>query len=188
MKQITLTTAVLAATKNFRDDIFSIYNITRSIREDVESGDYEIVGSGRTVLHDEVKAAFLELMEHVYGNEYQTRDSGRGYREFQRISKTQAAQCSAPGCSNTATTSCAAPACPQVAPQTSQTTSSFPNDVKKSITDYLSKNGPRTMKQIQSRLKGFSCTCEDLATYLGNLGLVDKSTTNNAPSKVQAKV
>lgn len=185
MKSITLTTAVLAAVKNFRDDVFSIFNITRSIREDVDNGDYEIAGSGRTVLHDDVKNAFLELMDNVYGNDYSTRDSGRGYREFQRTagqtqsqSQAQPAKCPAPGCTNPNTTSCAAPQCPQASPLDS---------VKDTITSYLRSNGPRTMKQIQSRLKGFTTTCEDLATYLENLGIVDKSTVGNAPSKVRSK-
>jgi hypothetical protein len=36
-------------------------------------------------------------------------------------------------------------------------------------------------------LKGFTTTCEDLATYLENLGIVDKSTVGNSPSKVRSK-
>ena len=180
MKQITLQTAVLAAVKNFRDDIFSIFNITRSIREDVANGSYELTSYGTSVNHDNVKEAFLELMENVYSNEYQVRDSGRGYREFQKIAQTQTVTpCVAPGCTNPSTTSCATPQCPQA--------SSFPKDVTDCITAYLRNNGPRTMKQIQSRLKGFSTTCEDLASYLANLGLVDKSTACNPPSKVKTK-
>lgn len=178
MKTITLTTAVLAAVKAFRGDIFSIFNITRSIREDVESGTYELTGSGRTVYHDDVKAIFEELMDNVYGSQYQTRDSGRGYREFQLIVQGQTAQCPAPGCTNPVTTSCATPSCPQAVQ---------PLDaVRDNITQYLRDNGPRTMKQIQSRLKGFSTTCEDLATYLSKLGLVDSTTKANAPSKIKS--
>ena len=192
MKQITLTTAVLAAVKNFRDDVFSIFNITRSIREDIENGDYDIIkgnpigANGKTqVLHADVKDIFIELLDNVYGNDYSVRDSGRGYREFQRTvavgqtqTQVQPAKCPAPGCTNPNTTSCAAPQCPQASPL---------DCVKDTITSYLRSNGPRTMKQIQSRLKGFTTTCEDLATYLENLGIVDNSTVGNAPSKVRSK-
>lgn len=169
MKTISLTTAVLLTLKSFADDTFSAFNITRAIRDDVQDGEYELTGLGTTVFHDAVKTSFFELLDNVLGDEYETSDSGRGYREFRKVqSVTPVANIPV------ATPAVALPISLTVTPE-----------AQRVIGTYLGNNGPATMKQLQSRLKGHPYTCKDLAEYLDSLGLIDKTTKTHAHSKIR---
>jgi hypothetical protein len=174
MKTISLTTAVLLTLKSFASDTFSIFNITRAIREDVNDGEYEISGSGRTVSHDEVKSIFIELLDDVIGDQYDVSDSGRGYREFR---KTQALTpiANLPVAIQT-------PSLPATLPN--PTPIKLSTEAQGIIGKYLGNNGPATMKQIQSRLKGHPYTCKDLAEYLDSIGLINRTTKTDAHSKI----
>ncbi len=173
MKQITLTTAVLLTLKSFANDTFSVFNITRAIREDVSDGEYELTGLGTTVFHDSVKTIFIELLDNVLGGEYETSDSGRGYREFRKAQNVTPI-------ANLPITN------PTVTP-ISNTSLTISTEAQRIIGTYLGNNGPATMKQLQSRLKGHPYTCKDLAEYLESIGLINTSTKSDNHSKIWTK-
>lgn len=169
MKTINIITAILSTVNSFGNDVFSIYNVTRAIREDVNDGSYLLEEYDDFVDHDIVKKYFIELIENNALVGYSERYNQTGYREY---IKDDAPVLNTPVVSTL----------PNVA-QISQN-SKIPFDVQKKMYQYIKDNGPVTMKQIQSRLKGFSCTCSLLKDFLSKLNLVDPKTLANPDSKV----
>jgi hypothetical protein len=169
----------LATLKSFQHDTFSVFNITRAIREDVQDEEYEITGLGKTIFHDAVKTIFFELMDNVIGDIYETSDSGRGYREFRLAdsSKINTPVLNTPIAN--------LPVAPAFVPTPNPTILSVSPEAQRIIGTYLGNNGPATMKQLQSRLKGHPYTCKDLSEYLDSIGLIDKTTKTHTPSKIR---
>lgn len=163
-----IITAILATINSFGTDSFSIFNITRAIREDVNNGLYSLEEYDDIVDHETVKKYFMELINNGILNDYTVSYNTIGYREYSK--------------NGTVTTPAPQTILPNVA-QISQN-SVFPFDIQRKMYQYIRDNGPVTMKQIQSRLKGFSCTCEDLKSFLSKLNLIDPNTSVNPPSKV----
>lgn len=171
-KNITLTTAILLTLKSFGDDTFSAFNITRAIREDIQDGEYELTGLGHTVFHDTVKSIFIELLDNVLGGEYETSDSGRGYREFRK--------------SQNVTPIANLPTTPDsLITPLNNISLTISSEAQRIIGTYLGNNGSATMKKLQSRLKGHPYTCKDLAEYLDSIGLINKTTKCDYHSKIR---
>ncbi len=168
MKEISIITAILLEIKNQGDDSFSIYNITEAIRDSVGNQMYELSESGTSVYHDDVKKGFQEVYENGLLEDYDTQANGL-YREFKRKS---------------------AVGTQSVKPQSNQPlklqqSSKMPLSIQAMILGYINnRSGLITMKQIQSRLKGYGCTCEDIKDYLTSIGRIDSKTAHLPASKV----
>lgn len=176
MKTINVITAILATINGFGNDVFSIYNITRSIRDDVNDELYQLEDYVDDVQHDVVKLYFNQLLDNGILNDYSVRYNVLGYREYVKTDVTQVQ----------------VQVQPQAQPQNNlpnvsqiSQNSVFPFDVQRKMYSYIKNNGPVTMKMIQSRLKGHSCTCDQLKDFLSQLNLVDPNTVANPSSKVR---
>ena len=152
MKRITLTTAILMAIKAFGNLKFSIHNITTWSRDEVNNGNFEVYYLGDTIPHSEVKETFEEIVDCGLLDDY-----SKGYENGYRVYSKQNDEDQ--GDANT----------PQA--YTPQTT--IPTDVQLIIYNYMKNNGPVTMKQIQSRLKGHPYTCAEIADFLDKIKLID---------------
>lgn len=186
MNKISNITAVLLALRTLGDDVFSIHDITTMIREELANGTYELVG-GPIIFHEEVKDAFLELINNVYTAEYMTRHAAGGYREFQRVSGQTPVQAS------TTVNQTPAPVAPTpttVFLKPNTPTALTPNNFGATLTNliltYLS-NGPKSTKQIQSRFKSHALTCEQIKRFLDACNLTDNNTASLPVSKVMSR-
>lgn len=164
MKTLKITTAILLAIKGFGTSQFTIYDITRTIRNDTSSGAYEVYSYGDDIDHDMVKEEFMELWVNGVLGGILLSYNPSGYREYQWVGANQ------PQPPQTTMT-------PTTVVQTAMATTSIPKDVQVKIYAYLKNNGPATMKQIQSRLKGYSYTCQEIRDFLQVLNLIEPQTT-----------
>jgi hypothetical protein len=165
MKTINIITAILLSIRSFGNDQFSIFDITSNIRENLNDGEYELSIFGDRIAHDVVKTHFTELADYGFLSDYSMKHEN-GYRVFKR---TQALATTTINQSTNAPTPAA---------------TTIPSDVQLIIYKYLKGRSPVTMKQIQSRLKGHTYTCQEIKDFLAAINLVDNSTVNNTPSKV----
>jgi hypothetical protein len=170
MKQISTTTAILLAIKEFGDNPFSIYNITKTIRKNVRDGEYELRYDFDNVEHDAVKGYFVELVDNGLLDDYYVRNNPNGYREFAKSIPT-----------NVPNTS---PVDPNTIVQNAMATTVLPTDVQVKIYNYMKNNGPVSMKRIQSRLKGYKYTCAEIKDFLDKINLVDPQSTAYPTSQV----
>lgn len=145
-----MTVAILLAIKEFGDNIFSVHNITTHIRDQINMGSYELRDTLDKVSHNDVKDYFSELVENGFLSDYMVRHNPSGYREFSK-NPTNA--------TNTQ--------------PTPVSTTKIPTDIQVIVYKYMKNNGPVTIKQIQSRLKGHPYTCEDIAQFLDKINLID---------------
>jgi hypothetical protein len=187
MKQIQLITAILLAIKEFGTDKFSIYDITTNIRTSIRNCEYVLSFDGLfmqvDIKHDEVKRLFEELYTNDLLSNYDKSFNSQGYREYQLndVFDTDLDD------SNDLT---GIPVTPSPVKLTVDdiknacASSGIPFEVQKKIYSYIKNNGPVTMKQIQSRLKG-PFTCSELLDFLSKINLVDTNTTFNYPSYVK---
>lgn len=190
MKTIHPITAILLAIKEFGTDKFSIYNITASVRDHLNAGDYEIEDdlNGTYITHEEVKRYFEELwdtdlLSHYYDKSF----NSQGYREYQLsaifrddidLDDLDDALNSDEPIGNPPiklTADAIKNAC---------VASGIPFDVQKKMYAYIKNNGPVTMKQIQSRLKA-PFTCSELKDFLAKINLIDPNTSADYPSHVK---
>jgi hypothetical protein len=188
MKQIQLITAILLTIKEFGTDKFSIYNITENIRDHLNMGDYEVTEDGRyssNLTHQEVKDSFEELYNNGLLSNYDKSFNSQGYREYQLNDVFDANLDD-----DLDDDLVGIPATPSPVILTMDkiknacVSSGIPFDVQKKMYFYIKNNGPVTMKQIQSRLKG-PFTCSQLLDFLSKINLIDTNTTLNYPSHVK---
>jgi hypothetical protein len=169
MKTITVTTAILLTLKEFVNDTFSIHDVTKNIRKNVRNGEYELVDYVDSVPHDLVKTHFLELIDNGLLDNYYVRNNPNGYREY---------------CLNPTFDSVQpATADPTTVVQNAMATTVLPTDVQLKIYAYLKNNGPANMKRIQSRLKGYNYTCQEIKDFLDKINLIDPASSVNPPSQ-----
>jgi hypothetical protein len=174
MKQISTTTAILLVINAFGDSPFSIWDITKSIREDVRNGEYELRYEHNNVGHDMVKDYFLELVDNGLLDDFYVRNNPNGYREFSRnipnvIPKTTTPKTTTPD--------------PTAVVQNAMNTTVLPKDVQLKIYTYLKNNGPSSMKKIQSRLKGYPYTCQEIKEFLDKINLIDPQSSAYSTSQ-----
>jgi hypothetical protein len=160
MKHISTTTAILLAINEFGDNPFSIYNITKSIRKSVRDGAYELRYYFDDVEHDLVKDYFLELIDNGLLDHYYVRNNPNGYREYSKTIPNVIPKATIPD--------------PTAVVQNAMATTILPKEVQLKIYTYLKGRGySATMKQIQSRLKGHSYTCQEIKDFLDKINLID---------------
>jgi hypothetical protein len=198
MKNLLFVTAVLLAVGELRQTKpqgFSVHDVTTRLREQVNQGDisftdksYEDVDMSdgttlntQSVEHSEVKALFNDL----YANGVITgldKSYATGYityvnRPAQIAPAGTTTQPSVAGVSPIGSNS--------VIVTTGKAQGPFPT-INNSLTQdkirqYLSntpKGQPRTMKQIQSRLKGYLATCEEIYNFLSKSYAMDNNQQN----------
>lgn len=164
MKQISTTTAILLAINEFGDNPFSIYNITKSIRKSVRDETYELRYYFDDVEHDSVKSYFLELVDSGLLDDYYVRNNPNGYREYCKTILNVIPSSTVPRKTLDVTSTV----------QNAMSTTVLPTDVQLKIYTYLKGRGySATMKQIQSRLKGHSYTCQEIKDFLDKINLID---------------
>lgn len=164
MKQINITTAVLLAIKGFEDENFSIYDVTKEIRSCVDK-DYTIFGNSGNVPHNFVKFIFTELLENDLLSDYDAENSPNGYRVFSLADSKLVPTPSQP-----------LPVRTLIQPKMSLGDQSL-------IINYVVKHGPVTMKQVQSRMKGSSYTCQEINDFLSSVGKLPVGDQNVAVSR-----
>jgi len=165
MKTISMTVAILLAIKEFGNDVFSIHDITKNIRKNLNDSVYQLRYMFDQVDHNDVKDYFTELVDSGLLDDYYVRYNPSGYREYSKNGSTSSPV------NNPQTTHT------QVIPRNTvpaaPSTTKIPTDVQVIVYKYMKNNGPVTMKQIQSRLKGHPYTCEDIAQFLDKINLID---------------
>lgn len=193
MKQLHLVTAVLARVSHFHalGLDFSAYDITTSLREKVKDGEYDITDVAKdtfagayvsvvdhSAVRDVLKELFtLDLIPNYtstnHFNANANRGAGASYVLYQ-FSKNPN-----PTASNVLSGATSVPTTPATTTvpvaQTVSATLRLPDDTMwQKAKDYLANKRafgiPATLKQVQSRLKGYSVTCEEL-----RFGLVNRS-------------
>jgi hypothetical protein len=185
MKQMTLTTAVLLAIKSYNTDTFSIYDLTRAIRQDVNDGEYEIKDLGTDIPHHAVKGVFAELQENGFLDDHlEEVDYAEGYRKFTWQDDTIHAYTPPPTPVITTNTSMVPnpPLTPTLGSKSFTPITPYVQDL---IVKYITSRGITTVKQIQSRLKKYNYTCDTIKDFLLALHVVDPATINNPPSLVK---
>lgn len=171
MKTIRITTAIFLAIKELETTGFSIYELTKNIRERVNDGDYYLYEYGNDVQHDMVREHFLEfnnegLLSHL------DMTVRHGYRQY--ISNIPV----------TATpTPTMVPIPCSVIVQNAIASTNIPTDVQLKIYTYLKNSGVVSTKMIQSRLKGHNYTCEDIYKFLNDIKLMNTTFDNLPVSK-----
>lgn len=192
---IHFVTAVLLTVGELRKNPFSIYQVTKRLREQVNQGELsfvdrevEDVEGNQTyrVDHVEVRSVFRELMDNNILTGLSSRDAGP-YMEYYDTVNVDASPLPK------GVVDASGPCCCAVAPQAStqslincagQVTSSqtqkavvvMSDDIqlRVKLIDYLrgkSGKGIVNMKQIQSRFKNVDKTCREWGEYLLNIGL-----------------
>jgi hypothetical protein len=160
------------AINEFGDNPFSIWDITNSIRDHVNDGDYQLRYEFDNVEHKTVKDFFLEIADSGLIDNYYTKFNVNGYREFCKVNPVSPHP--------TVVTT-------RVVPTPTTTTATvdvrFPPSVQKKMYNYIKNRGPVSMKQIQSRLRDYNYTCQELFDFLNKIGLIDKNTTTTSISE-----
>ena len=174
MKTIQLVTAVVQAICNFGTTQFSIWDITKQIRKDCNADLYELSDEdGKNLFHSDVKRVFGELFDTSFGNDYTMTHDARGFRVFELNRNALASPVG-----NTA---------PVTKPLKSiDANSPLSPRAQILISLYLSSKPSATVKQIQSRLKGYPYTCREIADFLISSGNVDTSSISLPPSLIRA--
>jgi len=168
MKQISTTTAILLTINEFGNTPFSIYDITKSIRQNVRDKNYTLRYEFDNVEHDMVKDHFMELVDNGLFDDFYVRSNPNGYREFSKTIPTVIPSSTVPRKTLDVTTKV----------QNAMNTTVLPTDVQLKIYTYLKGRGySATMKQIQSRLKGHSYTCQEIKDFLDKINLIDPVST-----------
>jgi hypothetical protein len=172
MKTIQTTTAILIAIKSFGTTKFSIWDITKVIRKNLNDIVYLLDTSYQEnyVYHDDVKELFLELLENGILEGVNETHNPNGYREYQFGVASP-------------TTITPAQSTPTAVVQTAMASTNIPVDVQKKIYSYLKNNGAVTTKMIQSRLKGYPYTCKDIYEFLDKINLIDPNSKNYSDSQ-----
>lgn len=164
MKQISTTTAILLTINEFGNTPFSIYDITKSIRQNVRDKNYTLRYEFDNVEHDMVKDHFMELVDNGLFDDFYVRSNPNGYREFSKNVPNVIAKSTTPD--------------PTMVVQNAMATTVLPKEVQLKIYTYLKDRGySATMKQIQSRLKGHSYTCQEIKDFLDKINLIDPVST-----------
>lgn len=188
MKQTLFSTAILLAVAELRQaGKFSAYDVTRKLRDQVNKG--ELTFTDRTtedldgvqtyrIEHDDVKDIFNDLWSNDAitnlsrkhnGNYWEFSDAAAlkpsfvgGIGPVTRLTLTPVTVCGANG--NPLTT--------QVV--TSRATVTSKDPLTSQVIDYLRGRAgtPTSMKQIQSRFKGVTKTCEEYAKLLIGAGYI----------------
>jgi len=173
MTNVRFVTAVALAVQHLRAIApFSAHNITTYLRDKVNCGELTFIDkstedvNGQTTYridHGEVRDVFRELLHNQLVTGLRSRNAG-GYMEY--VEKQDAAQPAAfvqpPPAFVAANQSTS----------TITTTSVGNNDLHQKIREYLKgRHGNVTLKEIQSRFKGRTETCQDYATVLGQMGI-----------------
>jgi hypothetical protein len=189
VSSITLQSAVLMQTKEFatNNQKFSVFDITRTIREKTAAGDLEIPEvevSGASfrfdIPHAKVKSLFDELWSTgVFDSEFTlTRQFNGMYFEYTPSPITVASTVNYNGATiqTPSIVPIVAPASPSAPVTPVSTTNALPNEIQERVETYLdnciTRNFRPTLKQVQSAIKrgeastGFSC--EMLKTFIMN--------------------
>lgn len=161
-------TTVLLAINSLGNTPFSIYDVTKTIRKKVNSGEYEFEDGGTTVPHDLIKDCFLDLLNSGLLADYTVVDSGKGYRQFVKYgtctpvvdglfedddSSLGEFGAYISGCNGTDPVFC--------------------QDALTRIYDYLVNNPVVTVKKIQSALTKYRYTCEQIKQLLRDMNILD---------------
>lgn len=171
MKQIYITTAILAAIKSFGDNGFSIYDITSKIRKDVASEVYTLHAWGNFLYHATVKEWVEELLAENLLNDYAITHHPDGYRVFTKLGNDAPV---------------VLPAYTPVDPTTA-TNSYYMGPITPKVQDlilgYLKGNFPVYVKQVQSRLKGYPYTCKEIKEFLAHKNRICPAYPNESDSR-----
>lgn len=193
MKNLLFVTAVILAVGELRQSKpqgFSVHDVTTRLRAQVNQGDISFTDKpfeditltdGSTlntqkVEHNDVKALFNDL----YGNGVLTgldKSYATGYITYVNRPSAQSQVTTQPAVSGVSVQGSS------IAVATPKAQAAFPTInnqlTQDKILNYLNntpKGQPRSMKQIQSRLKGYLATCREIHTFLTNKGFL---TLNN---------
>jgi hypothetical protein len=176
-KQVKFVTAVALAIQDIRSSPFSAFNVTQKLREWVNKGDVaftdkspEDVDGVTTyrIEHQEVRSTVHELINNGVVQGLDTRDTGRFIEYFE----SAPIQCVSPTPTPQAPTNPRAGHTPLVSVcQPSPLPADA--DLRQKLQDYLKGRAGQnvTMKEVQSRFKGVSKTCQEWAKLVANIGL-----------------
>ncbi len=190
MKTLHLAIAILTRINHFHalKTDFSAFDITRSLREKVSNGEYDISDVDKdtfggqlvsVVEHESVKDIVKELFKEDLIPDYTPKnffDSAKG-RSYVKYSFSNGAATQP----ITASAGLAAPASAVSAPKVTAPAPAPSNAVWDKAVQYVKNRGtaPTSMKQIQSRLKGNSVTCKEIAGEFIRRGWTVKHFSNN---------
>jgi hypothetical protein len=197
MKSILLSTAVLLAVGELRQlqpTGFSIHDVTKRLREQVANGDVEfsdrhleMINGQMTfrVDHESVKTIFTEYLDQGILTGLDKDYSPAGFRIFvnrpavvvQNSTPTIPVQTGSPITqSPQAVKVTNSPATPQKAGKVFPTIhNQLTQDAIRNYLTNTPRGQVRTMKEIQSRLKGFSVTCQEIYDFLTNDGYLTRN-------------
>ena len=202
MNNLRFVTAVLVAVGDLRTAPFSVFNITTKLRKQVNDGELAFtdktpetidgVGTYR-VDHQEVREVFNELRRSNVLTGLTSRDTG-SYMEYANDTTAQVV----PSPTTTGMVTCAGQVVqPPINPRAGHTLLSvvaqptaLPPDaaLRQKVQDYLKGRSGQdvTMKEIQSRFKGVSKTCQDWGKLIADMGL--PVNTQGTPSFWTARI
>lgn len=171
MRSISLVSAILLNISKQGFDKFSIWDLTRGIRDDVNTLKYIIDDRGTNIIHDEVKAKFEEIasLQLSWFQDYDESWNSAGFREYQLPQPTIVVDKNDDDDYNDDDN--------DINPYI------HPADLQKIITYMSNQLDPVTVKQVQSRLKGSRYTCSELAAGMEYAGLIQDCDDNTPPSK-----
>jgi hypothetical protein len=189
MNILFVTAVYLAANQLIKKgNPFSIFNVTKSIRDDVNNGSLVIDDKEKVMLggkqvsdvqHDDVKRAFIEMYDNgAFPGLGNRMSADYMYREF-------VPSClSSPINSTVSNTPVSAPqpVTPQPVVKICLAPQRVFSKVQTKVQAYISSKGQPTMKQIQSRFKKAKFTCLQLADILGKAGYKITKTHPEYPS------
>lgn len=176
MKQIYITTAILAAIKSFGNTGFSIYDITSKIRKEVEDELYTLTILGTEVRHYIVKEWVEELLAEDLLNNYAITYHNDGYRILTKL-----------GDDDPVALPAYIPYTPDTPVDPPTTTDDYSGPitakVQSLIFEYLQTHSPVYVKQVQSRLKGYPYTCKQIKEFLASQNRVCGAYPNESDSQ-----
>ena len=179
MKNVLFQTGVLLAVNSVRvsQPTFSIFDVTKSLRNLVNSGTFGFSDKQPTTLagvstyfvdHQEVKVIFEDLIASGAVKDLTESNNPGGYREFSDTIKQMAPKAvfTKPYIPKPTIVSNTAPASSSV----------FDAQLNQYVKNRSQSGFTTTMKQIQSRFKGVGFTCDDYVNIVLRLGFMVKRT------------
>ena len=168
MKNITIKDAIIETLDAFGNLEFTIFDITRSIRDDVNSGQYTLP-TGKNVRHFVVRETFQNMIDDrdaIFNDYIVAIDSNRGCRTFKKVDPSTIP--------STIPSISSQPLPARPAANLNVRPSIIPVDIQRRMYYYIQgKNSPVTIKQIQSALKRYTYTCQELYDFLLAVNFID---------------
>lgn len=183
MKTIALTLAVIQEILSFGTDTFSIYNVTKNIREHVNCGDYVVEHLGTNISHDDVKNVFSQLLETgVLLNNYSVSNHPDGYRQFTLTESVDPIFKKFDDLEDGTVDDIF-----DYYGEDDGDSSNFEeedwfmvlNSDEKKIVRYVYNHPYCTVKQIHSALKSSDWTCSDIWDFLNDFGMLDENSVDD---------